>query len=128
MKLRSLILATALTGTANAATTVPLKPGTYVLASVSCTEPPLASLFSYDGKQFSFPHASMCHSVVQSHSGKTYRVETRCSALGDGSPAVPTTIASTYRIDSGTRVRVDQGQTSTDARYRWCPAHVVHRR
>jgi len=119
---RSLSLLLMLVSTGSAAATLPLKPGTYVLADVPCTNPPLAALFTYDGRQFSYPHATGCRSIIQSHVGQVYRVQTRCSALGDGSRATPTTSLSSYVIASATRVSVGAGNGHARSTFRWCPA------
>jgi len=113
----TLMLATA----ANAAA-LPLKPGTYVLAGTSCHEPPFAATFDYNGRRFSYPHASDCRSIVRAHSGKTYHVAETCAALGDGSATVPTTLTTSYTILSHVLVRVRQGHAKTDSSYRWCPS------
>ncbi len=106
---------------ANAAA-LPLKPGTYVMAGTSCHEPPFAATFDYDGRRFSYPHASDCRSIVRAHSGKTYHVTETCAALGDSSAATPTTLAATYTILSPTLVRVRQDHAKDDSSYRRCPS------
>ena len=87
------------TGVAQAAS-LPLSPGTYVRADVTCDDPPFAATFDYDGHRFSYPHASNCRSTIVSRQGRTYRVRETCSALGDGSPARPDTNLTAYTIAS----------------------------
>ena len=86
-----MLAALAALGTAANGARLPLKPGTYVLAGTPCKDPPFAAMFSYDGRQFSYPHASGCQSTVLSHRGRSYRIRETCSALGDGTPTTSTT-------------------------------------
>ena len=110
----------ALSATMADAAVLPLRPGTFLLKGQPCANPALAAIFDYDGREFSYPHASRCRSTVLSHAGKTYRQRETCSALGDGSPARPITTVSTYEIRSPTEVRVrDTAHHGAD--YRWCP-------
>ena len=106
---------------ANAAT-MPLKPGAYVLAGTPCKDPAFAAMFTYDGRQFSYPHASQCRSTIRSRTGRKYRIEETCSAQGDGTPTPPSTIASIYVIESATQVGVMKPSEHALSHYRWCPA------
>jgi hypothetical protein len=108
--------------TAAQAATLPLKPGTYVAAGTPCKDPPFAAMFGYDGRQFSYPHAAQCRSVIRAHPGKTYRVQETCSALGDGTPTKPDTMSATYTVLSPRTVAVNRGTGKDAIRYRWCPA------
>ena len=101
------------------AAVLPLRPGAFVLKGQPCANPPLAAMFDYDGREFSYPHASRCRSTILSHAGKTYRRRETCSALGDGSPARPITTVSTYEILSRTELRVSD-TAHHGAGYRWC--------
>jgi hypothetical protein len=112
--------------TAASAATLPLKTGTYVLADVPCHDPALAAMFAYDGRQFSYPHATKCRSFITSHRGNAYQVEETCSALGDGGAATPTTIKTTYIVLSPTQVRVSQAHLVPFS-YRWCPSPPAKR-
>ncbi|THD64630.1 hypothetical protein [Phenylobacterium sp.] len=107
-------------GAGVAAASLPLKPGTYVLAGQSCRDPALAGVFTYDGKAFSSAHAAGCRSLVRSHSEGVYHVWTACSALGDGSPAKETSALTTYAIRSPTEVEVRQDQEASGSIFRWC--------
>jgi len=107
-------------GTMASSATLPLRPGTYVETGSPCHDPALAALFDYDGRRFSYPHATNCRSVIQSHAGRTYRVTESCSALGDGSAAIPDTRQATYIVLSNSRVRIDRGPANTTSSYRWC--------
>lgn len=109
-------------GTAAAAATLPLKPGTYVAEGAACTDPSFATMFEYDGQHFSYPHATHCKSVIVSHAGHTYHVSETCSANGDGSASKPDTLKATYTLLSATRVRVSHGPTGGPTSYRWCKA------
>jgi len=107
---------------AGSAATLPLRPGRFVLVGATCRDPALAAMFTYDGRQFSYPHATQCKSVVRSHREGAYRVVETCSALGDGSPAKPTTTETSYRVRSATHVRVSHSPADAGAAYRWCPS------
>ena len=112
----------ALVATVADAASLPLKPGTYVLDGTACKEPPLATLFHYDGRAFSYPHATQCRSSIATHSGKTYRIAETCSALGDGTPTKPDTLHATYTIRSHTTVAVSRPTRKGSLAYRWCGA------
>ena len=100
---------------------LPLSPGQYVLAGSPCRDHANAAEFSYDGRAFSYPHASRCLSAVRSHKRSFYVIETTCSGLGDGTPTAPTTVTQSYRTISATRVRVSDAGETTHFDYRWCP-------
>lgn len=117
----ALTLATLAGASANAAS-LPLRPGAFVLKDQPCRAPAFAAMFQYDGREFSYPHASRCRSTTLSHRGRTYRLRETCSALGDGSPAAPTTTVSSYEVVSPTEVRVSQGARHDASSYRWCAA------
>lgn len=110
----------ALVSTMADAAQLPLKPGTYVLAGTACKDPPFAATFSYDGRAFSYPHATRCRSVIASHNGKTYKIAETCSALGDGTPTTAQTLTATYRVDSWTRVEIRKPSQKGRSPYRWC--------
>jgi hypothetical protein len=122
MKTGSLAGLLALAATAAAAGPLPLKPGTYVLTGSPCADHANAAEFSYDGKAISDPHASHCRSKVLLKTGQAYRIATTCSGAGDGSPARPVTITSTYAVRSSTTVRLLKAEDHADLAYRWCPA------
>jgi hypothetical protein len=107
--------------TAAQAAILPLRPGTYVLANTPCRDPALAGVFSYDGRQFSYPHAAACRSVILSHTGRTYRLRETCSALGDGGAAAPSTTVTSFRVMSATQVWVSHRNNRFSSSYRWCP-------
>ena len=107
-------------GTAAVAAKLPLRPGAYVLSSTSCRDPAFAATFVYDGDHFVYPHATKCRSIVQSRSGRTYHVAETCSALGDGSAAMPDRTETTYTILSRVLVEVNRGRANGGSSYRWC--------
>jgi hypothetical protein len=113
--------------TAASAAVLPLKPGTYVLSSTPCGDPAFAAMFDYDGRSFSYPHATNCRSVIRAHAGRTYHVSETCSALGDGSASVSDTRQMTYTIVSDTRVRVSRGSGTVVSSYRRCAASLVRK-
>lgn len=110
----------ALIATTADAAVLPLRPGIFVLRGQPCANPPFAAMFNYDGREFTYPHASQCTSAILSHAGKTYRRRETCAALGDGSPARSITTISIYEIRSQTEVRV-RDTAHHGAAYRWCP-------
>jgi hypothetical protein len=112
----------ALVSTVADAASLPLKPGTYVVVGTACKEPPFAAMFSYDGRAFSYPHATECRSTVTAHSGKTYRIAETCSALGDGTPTKPDTMTATYTVQSRTKVEIRNPTQKGVTSYRWCGA------
>ena len=116
------VILIALATTAAAAAVLPLRPGMFVLKDQPCADPAFAAMFQYDGREFSYPHASRCRSTVLSHVGRAWRRRETCYALGDGTPAVPLTTVSSYEIKSATEVLVSDEAHSTAASYRWCSA------
>jgi hypothetical protein len=114
-------------GTVTSAATLPLNQGTYVLTRTPCRDPAFATMFEYEGRRFSYPHATQCRSVIRAHLGRAYRVSETCSALGDGSASAPETSQATYTILSNTRVRVSRGSDALVSSYRWCAAPVAPR-
>lgn len=116
---RAVITLAVLATSANAAT-LPLKPGSYVLADTPCKAAPFAAMFEYKGQGFSYPHASRCRSTILSHSGQSYRVKETCAAQGDGTPAKPVTLTSTYTVKGMTQVDVRKTGTRATSPYRWC--------
>lgn len=113
----------AATGVAQAADAplLPLDAGTYVVSDYTpCQEAPLAGVMQFDGHAFSGPHASSCHSVVLDHKGSSYRVRTKCTANGDGSPAAPHSETTAVRIESRTRLMLNHD--GKDIEYALCPA------
>jgi Domain of unknown function (DUF305) len=106
--------------TAAHAASLPLRPGGYVLKGQPCAAPPLAAMFSYDGREFTYPHASQCRFTVLSHRGHVYRLREVCSALGDGSSSAPATTVSSYEIASQTEILVSGAGHHGASHYRWC--------
>ncbi len=101
-----------------------LRRGLYVIASVSCKEPPFAAMQSWDGVGFFGPHSSRCTSHVLSQQGKQFQIRTACKAVGDGSPL------STGQVDieditlvrlSNVRFEKSSGMKPKTT-YRWCSA------
>lgn len=79
-----------LAASANAAT-ITLKAGDYGAAGLACDEQPNASTMSFDGRSFSYAHASKCTDrITRKQAGVMTIVET-CRAAGDGSPTDPYT-------------------------------------
>jgi hypothetical protein len=100
---------------------LPLHPGTYVIASYKpCQEAPLAGVSRFNGFSFEGPHASNCQTTVLRRRGSTYRIKTTCSAMGNGSPAVPSGSVQDIHIKSSSSFSVGNGKQRTE--YRQCPA------
>lgn len=112
-----------LVGAVNAAETslLPLESGTYTLAGYQpCDTAPFAGVAMFDGRAFSGPHASHCTSDVLDHHDGSYEVSTECRALGDGTPAAPTTVVMQLRVVSPTHyVLLGNGEQRD---YERCPA------
>jgi hypothetical protein len=102
------------------AATLPLRPGTFVMIGEPCADAPLATLFHYDGRSFSYPHATQCRFQILSHGAQDAKLRETCYALGDGTPATPSTTTSTYTFISATEVRVGKEEGRKPSTYRWC--------
>jgi len=109
-----------LAATSTQAAVLPLRPGTFVLTGVPCRHAAFGALFTYDGRQFSYPHASGCRSVILSQTGRAYRLSETCSTLGDGSPTARVTTITSYKITSPTHLWVGNRNGRASASYRWC--------
>jgi hypothetical protein len=112
----------ALISTVADAASLPLKSGTYVLVGTACKEPPFAAMFAYDGRAFSYPHATKCRSIVTARRGKTFDIAETCSALGDGTPTKPVMLRASYAIDASTKVEIRKPGHTDALPYRWCAA------
>ncbi len=87
---------------------LPLKPGTYVREGVACHGAPFAAQFDYKNEEFAYPHATHCVTKITEHHGNMYKTTQTCSALGDGTPATPSSSAQEYEIISPSRLSVKQ--------------------
>jgi hypothetical protein len=113
------VLASLATTTATA-DPLPIHSGTYVIQSYRpCAEAPLAGTFHYDGKGIAGPHESNCMSKLLSRYDRSYRIQTTCRALGDGTPAQVTASTQIYTVKSPTVVSVGEGTSQTT--YALCP-------
>lgn len=118
--MRPIVLAAALFATvAQAAGPLAIRSGDYVLADTPCREAPFAALMHYDGHALSGPHESACTTRLLGRTGGDVRLATTCRALGDGTPAKPSTFVARYRVDSPTSLTVIAA-TGSPRRYRWC--------
>lgn len=103
---------------------IPLKVGDYVLDGTGCTDAPFAAMAKWDGVGFGGPHASHCKTTVLHRRGNVFDVETTCSALGDGTPARPTTWKERITVSGETSFsRSVPGQVAK--KFHWCPANTV---
>ena len=79
-----------LVSSANAAT-ITLKAGDYGAAGLACDEQPNASTMSFDGRSFSYAHASKCTDRITTRQAGVMTVVETCRADGNGSPTHPDT-------------------------------------
>lgn len=73
------------------ATSIKLKAGDYGATDVACNDQPNATTISFDGRSFSYAHATRCTDTITKRSTGGMRITETCRAAGDGSPAKPTT-------------------------------------
>lgn len=70
------------------AATLSLRAGDYGAADLACDHQPNATTMSFDGRNFSYPHASRCTDrIVKRTRGGVLTIAETCRAAGDGSPA-----------------------------------------
>jgi hypothetical protein len=107
---------------------ITLKHGVYVRQETPCKDAPNAAIISWDGVGFSGAHSSKCTSRVVHTDGMQFRVNTTCSALGDGSPNP----AGHDYVDSflltqlsNTRFEVLRKSQGKNA-YRWCSSKNIN--
>lgn len=101
----------------------PIRAGIYVKVGIDCRNPANAHMFEYDGKHFSYPHASKCSSTILTRAHGEYRVREVCRANGDGSPAKPFAMMYIYSFPSATQIHMIKfldGRTDV-LDYRLCP-------
>ena len=124
MTIKESILVTAMFDAGAASSAVlPLKPGSDALLGVSCKDFAFTALSSYDGRKFSYAHASRCRSVIRSHVGTRYHLRKTCLALGDGTPTAPTVMEANYAMQSFSSVTICRGPNTPILSYRRCPRH-----
>jgi hypothetical protein len=99
-----------------------LKRGIYVRKNLSCQEPPLAAIMSWDGAGFSGAHSSKCTARVEKQHGNLFVVHNTCAASGDGTPTSSAYVEefSLTRL-SAFSFRLSKGNNPPSA-YRWCSA------
>ena len=89
------------------AASLPLRAGTYVSTDQDCSNPAFAGTFDYNAGAFSYPHESGCtDSVVRRSAAGHYTLRETCRALGDGTPAKPTTQTIRVHLLSSERVEM----------------------
>lgn len=98
--------------TAVSASTILLKAGDYGDTSFACNEEPNAGIASFDGRNFSYAHASRCTDTVKARSAGVLTVSETCRALGDGSPAKPDTMTFKMRLKGPERFDLIKGNVS----------------
>lgn len=79
-----------LAASANAAA-ITLKAVDYGAAGLACDKQPNASTMSFDGRSFSYAHASNCTDRITKKQAGVMTVVETCRAAGDGSPTHPDT-------------------------------------
>ncbi|MGC2656872.1 MAG: hypothetical protein WA324_02770 [Bryobacteraceae bacterium] len=106
---------------------IPLKPGDYVLDGTGCGDAPFAAMANWDGIGFGGAHESHCKTTILHQRKRVFDVETTCSALGDGSPATPTSWKERITVSSETSFsRSAPGQAVR--KYHWCAATKASQR
>ena len=111
-------------GSVAVAQTLPLRHGVYVLASSKCSDAPNAASTVWDGIGFTGAHSSRCNSHITLLPNGSYRVSTKCTALGDGTPdpvAANSEDIMTLQHASSTKF-VEIKDTGVEISYRWCSA------
>jgi len=99
-----LILAGGIARAADLAT-LPLNPGTYVLASYPrCEEAPLAAVVRFDGRSLAGPHDSNCRTEILERDGSTFRIRRGCRADGASQPSIPDEFVETVQVKSRTAI------------------------
>jgi hypothetical protein len=99
-----------------AAASIPLRPGDYGAIGLACDNQPNATTMSFDGRSFSYAHASKCTDTVTRRSAGTLRIAETCRAAGDGSPAKANTATFGLRRQSATRFVLIKGESATSFR------------
>ena len=95
---------------AASAGSIPLAPGDYGAVGQSCDMQPNATIVGFDGRHFSYPHATACRDRVVGRSAGVLAIAETCGALGDGTRAVPTTERFRIRVDAPDRFRAWHGR------------------
>lgn len=109
----SSVLLLLLSASANAAT-ITLKAGDYGAIGLACNNQPNASTMSFDGRSFSYAHASECTDRITRQQVGVMTVEETCRAAGDGSPTRPSTETFELRQqDSARFTLIKAGSTMT---------------
>ena len=106
------------------AQTLPLRHGVYVLESSKCDDAPDAAISVWDGVGFSGAHSSGCTSNISNLADGSYRVSTKCTALGDGTPdqaGANFEEMMTLKHVSSTKFTATKA-TGAEMPYRWCSA------
>jgi len=78
-----------LLATAANATTITLRAGDYGAAGVACDRQANATILSFDGRDFAYPHATRCTDRVVGASAGVLTIAETCRAAGDGRPTRP---------------------------------------
>ena len=104
----------------------PLKRGVYVATPFACKGAPNAAIMDWDGTGFSGAHSTRCTTHVLSSAGTTYKVSTKCLALGDGSPDLSGASATlTLKRRSMMSYSVQRQGEVSETDYRWCSKRSV---
>ena len=104
--------------TGASAATIPLRAGDYGGVGLACAGQPNATIISFDGSNFSYPHASRCTDAIVKRSGGVLTIAETCRAAGDGSPAKASTQRFGLRLQGAERFVVTTGRGTM--RYRRC--------
>lgn len=100
------------------AASIPLRPGDYGTVDLACDHQPNATILSFDGRSFSYPHASKCTDTIVMRSAGVLTIAETCRAAGDGSPATSDTDTFKLRRQGAERFALTRGTTTVS--YRRC--------
>lgn len=96
---------------ANAAT-ITLKAGDYGVIGLACDKQPNASTMSFDGRSFSYAHATKCTDRITQQRLGVMTVSETCRAAGDGSPTPPDTQTFNLRQQGNARFALIRGRST----------------
>lgn len=109
------VLTLMITISANAAT-ITLKAGDYGSTGLACDKQPNATTMSFDGRNFSYAHASKCTDKIVGRAAGIMAISETCRALGDGTPAAPDTQTFKLRQQGAERFALIKGRSTTSFR------------
>jgi len=112
------MLLTLILATSADAATIGLKVGDYGTTGLACHRQPNATTMSFDGRSFSYPHASKCTDKILMRSAGVLTIAETCRAAGDGSPVKANT--ETFKVHRRAADRFTLIKGNIAMTYRWC--------